>query len=166
MEELKIAFIGIDNGKQGGIVAIDENENILGQDIMPLKSDGEYDIGAIALIIDKYAKQYKCKFALEKAHTMPLNGAKANFTNGYQYGIMQSILILGMLSYEIVSAKHWQKVIFQGQTVKDTKESSINFCLQKWPNNNWKKTERCTKQHDGLTDAGCLALYIKRISKN
>jgi hypothetical protein len=96
---------------------------------------------------------------LEKAHTMPLNGAKANFTNGYQYGIIQALLQVGEIPYEIVSAAHWQKFIFQGMTVKNTKEASAQFVLRKYPQYDWKKSERCKKVHDGMTDACCIALY-------
>jgi hypothetical protein len=155
-------YIGIDNGKQGGIVGIDIFENITTSTVMPIGHDGEYDINKIYDFFNNLNNNYTLNVCLEKSHTMPLNGGKANFTNGYQYGIINTVLQILKINYEICSARTWQKFIFQGDTVKDTKMSSINFCLKKWSHNNWKRTEKCSKYHDGLTDAACMALYCKR----
>ena len=160
---MKNIYVGVDGGSQGGLVAIDEDENILANTIMPmLKND--YDINGIIDFFDKISfADTKINVVLEKAHTMPTNGCKANFTNGTRYGVMQGILQAKNISYQIVSPKIWQKNIFQGDTVKDTKEASAKFCLQKYPKENWRKSERATKIHDGKTDACCISVYCKRL---
>jgi len=160
VETKKKIFIGIDNGKSGAIVVVDENENIVFKEIMPLINN-EYDLKGIENILNR-VKMHNCKVYLEKAFTKPMNGNKANFTNGYQYGLMQGILFSNRFSYEVITVQGWQNSILKGITAKNTKEASISFCLKKWSELNWKKSDRCKKYHDGLTDAACIALYCKR----
>lgn len=161
-KEKEKLFLGIDNGKQGALVAIDLNENIRFTEVMPLDHEGEYDIKKIYSILTKLNSVYDLKVCLEKAYTMPLNGCKSNFTAGKQFGSIITMLEVTNISFEIVGPKNWQKVIFQGQTVKDTKDASISYCLKKWPEANWKRTEKCSKYHDGLSDAANISLYFKR----
>ena len=156
-------YVGVDGGSKGGLLAIDEEENILAMTIMPmLKTD--YNISGIIdffKLIDMDNAQIVV--VLEKAHTRPTNGCKQNFNTGYKYGIMQGLLQGLGISYQIVSPQKWQKEIFQGETVNDTKEASIKYCLQKYPEEKWKSSDRATKFHDGLTDALCMAVYCKRL---
>jgi hypothetical protein len=160
-------FIGIDNGLSGGIVAINEKQEIIGRCVMPVikgkKTD--YDIGKIynflSRINDVFINQ-DIFVALEKAHVRPVSGKRACFMTGFGYGVMQGILKALGVSYEIVSPKDWQKEILKGMNTGDTKKDSIMFCKRKWPKEDWTATERSKKEHDGLTDAGCMALYCYR----
>jgi len=160
-----ILYIGIDNGLNGGIVAIDENQNIIKKYIMPVIKIGnknEFDVQKIADIFVKCSiHQPRIYVCLEHAHVRPISGKRACFTTGFCFGLMQGILETLDISYEIVNPKVWQKDIFQG-TVSDTKQASIIFCQRKWPNEDWTATERSKKSHDGMTDAACMALYCYR----
>ena len=156
-------FVGIDPGKKGGIAGIDEEQKIIFAITMPLLND-EYDKRKINQLFVDLKSKYELFVVLEKCHTMPLNGAKPNFTNGFQYGIMQTVLEINNISFEIVLASHWQKVVFQGMTVTDTKIASINFCLRKFPDVNLKVTDRCKNNSDGISDGLCIAVYSYRIN--
>jgi len=162
-------FMGIDNGLNGGIVVLDENQNIVKKYIIPIIKIGnknEFDIQKINKIfkdIDAKCEAeenivYTC---LEHAHVRPISGKRACFTTGFCFGLMQGILEALNISYEIVNPKIWQKEIFQG-SVSDTKQASIVFCQRKWTNEKWSATERSKKAHDGMTDAACMALYCYR----
>jgi hypothetical protein len=155
-------YVGIDGGKNGAIVGVDQNENIRYYSVMPLDHEGEYDILEIHKMFETLNNIYDLHVGLEKAYMHPLNGCKANFCNGGQYKIMITILSVLKIPFEIIGCKTWQKVIFQGQTVKDTKDASISYCLKKYPEFSLKRTPKCTKNHDGLADAVCLALFLKR----
>jgi hypothetical protein len=158
-------FVGIDGGKKGGITVLDSSANILICIPMPLleTSKGDsYDLTHIQSILTTYKPVL---VYLEKAHTMPLNGAKANFTNGELYGMMQAVLQILHIPFEIVSAAHWQKEIFQGQTVRDTKAAAYEMCRNKWPQQSFLASERCKNFHDGMTDSACIALYNWRKNK-
>ena len=156
-------FIGVDGGLSGGISIINGDGVLLDCFVMPVIKNGkgrEYDLKQISSIFEAY----KIKFAnmtvvLEKAHTMPLNGGRANFTTGECFGMVKGVLSALRIPFEVIAARTWQKKIFQGQTVKDTKQSSILFCRNKFPDVDWRASDRCRKDHDGKTDATCLAVY-------
>jgi hypothetical protein len=183
--------IGIDNGLGGGIVAVEDQEIPTNQEyaknqpglfddetgtyawVMPVvKGSGKsfYDIGRIAKIL-KYLKEYArlnrmpIYAVIEKAHILPKNGGRANFTIGECFGIMKGLLTALEIPFEIVSAKQWQQNIFQGQTVVDTKQSGILFCQNKFPKVDWRISKRGIKPHDGKTDAACIAVYCHRLNK-
>jgi hypothetical protein len=156
-------YIGIDNGKKGALVSIDDDGSLIETLVMPILNK-EYDILEIMQFFLRNEKKAEklhqnCVAVLEKCHTMPLNGHKANFTNGFQYGVMQTLLKTLCIPFVIVGASTWQKVMFKGMTVKDTKSASIDWCLNRFPKHQWKGSDRCTTYHDGLTDACLLAMY-------
>ena len=91
----ELMFIGIDNGLDGGIVAIDENQKIIGKWIMPtikLKRR-EFDVRRIVEIFNELViEPDKVYVILEKAHVRPVSGKVQCFTTGFGYGIFVSLL--------------------------------------------------------------------------
>ncbi len=165
-----MVYIGIDNGLDGGIVVLDKHNNILLKQTMPtIKGKGskrEYDIVEIVKVLN-HCKQLAeehgspANVVLEKAFVIPISGKKALFTTGLCYGMFQGILSSLKLPYEVVAPKSWQKEIFLGMMGKDAKQKSIVWCKRKFPETDWRATERCKKDHDGLCDATCMAYYAK-----
>jgi len=156
---MKKYYIGLDNGVNGGITILDENQNIIAKHIMPVlgKSKKEYDINRIIQILNRYKTD---SFAiLEKAQPQFRDGRKQAFKTGFGYGVLQALLTALNISYQIISPKMWQKKIFKGLNSNDTKIASILFCKRKWPKEDWTPTERSKKCHDGMTDAACMAYY-------
>lgn len=155
-------FLGVDNGLNGGIVGINEKQEIVIKKIMPIiKGDkNDFDVNAIAKIFEDLGDAYEGQVfvMLEKAQTRPVQGIRAAFSTGLCYGIFQGVLESNQLSYEVVNPTVWMKVVLAGFNSED-KKVSIQWCQRKWPNENWKATERSTKPHDGLTDAAAIAVY-------
>jgi len=151
-------YIGIDNGVKGGISVLDSEYNIVEKIVMPVfgTSKKEYDLNKISKFLKKYND---CFIILEKAQPQFRDGKKQAFKTGFGYGAIQGILSSLQLSYIIVSAKEWQKKVFAGLCVDDTKIASILFCQRQWPLEDWTATKQSQKEHDGLTDASCLAYY-------
>jgi len=161
-----IYFIGVDPGLNGGIVIINQQEDIISKYIMPVIKDEKtiYDIISLKLLIDNFKKQYLLNniyFFLEQAHVRPISGKRACFMNGYGFGLLRGILSEPGTMVEIVSPGRWMNSL--GIKNIDKQKGSINFCLNKYPNENWCATNRCTNVHNGLTDACCIALYGKRL---
>lgn len=158
-------YVGIDNGLNGGIIALDDNQKIIGKWIMPtIKVGGktEYNVRAVSEILSGLAADPPEVFVvLEKSHVRPVSGKRASFMTGFGYGLMQGILETLGLSYEIVSPQVWQKSML-GKTRKDSKGLSILFCQRKYPDTKWTATDKCIRPHDGLTDAGTMAVYAYR----
>jgi len=158
-------YIGIDNGVNGGIVVLDNNQNIVAKHVMPVlgKSKKEYDIGPIYNILKKYSKD---SFAmLEKAQPQFRDGRKQAFKTGFGYGVMQALLIALHIPHQIVAPKTWQKLVFKGLNSDNTKVASILFCKRKWPCEDWTPTKRSRKCHDGMTDGACMAYYGARVNE-
>ena len=163
----KVIYVGIDNGLNGGIVAIDNNQEVVDKMVMPtikLKRR-EFDVRQIIIFFRNLMARFdKIYVVLEKSHVRPVSGKVACFTTGFGYGMFQGILGTLKISYEIVGPKVWQRKLLKDLS-GDTKEASIMFCKHKWPEEDWTPTERSRKAHDGLTDAAAMAIYCYRLNR-
>jgi hypothetical protein len=151
-------IIGIDNGKLGGIVVM-ENRKIIEVHKMPLikgkDSRPEYNVQEIINHIISYNKPDL--IILEKAQVSPIAGKMSCFGMGYCLGLMTGIASSLNIPFKIVHAKTWQKEVLRDINGTDTKQKSILFCNRMFPETDWKLGHK--KELDGLTDAACLAYY-------
>lgn len=156
-------FGGIDGGKDGAIVILNPDGGIISLHKTPLvksaKGRDEYDIPGIVRILKSMPTP--SNFTLEKGQPMPakMGGAIANFSRGYSFGLYQAVLTALGISYNVVAPRTWQKVLFTGVNVEDTKAASILVAKRLWPAQDWRKSERAVKDNDGLTDAALLAYW-------
>lgn len=161
-------FAGIDGGQNGAIVVIDNNNAIIYKTIMPvIKSNEartEYDVSAIKNIFKNFVIEYGVEnivAGIEKVQITPISGKNAVASMYFCYGLFQGVLSALGISYRVFRAKDWQKEILSGINGSDTKQRSIIFCKRKYPNESWKRTERCENDSDGLTDACCIANFLR-----
>lgn len=162
MTSNKKFYIGIDGGKNGGITILNENQDIVYCEPIPLLPSAKtqmYDVKKIYNLFKKYSPNL---IYFEEAHPMFGSRLKAVFTNGELFGIMRAILVLGQFPFQIVKAVTWQKSIFQGQTVRDTKKAGFEVCMNQWPKHDFRATKRSKKMHDGCTDSALIALFCYR----
>lgn len=95
--------------------------------------------------------------AIERVHAMPKQGVTSTFTFGVGYGKVLAVLeILGVPRVRVLP-QIWQKRVLHGHG--DTKNAAISYCLGRFPSVSLLKTSKCTKPHDGIADALCLAEY-------
>jgi hypothetical protein len=159
----QVVYCGIDNGKSGALVFINDKEDIISKFEMPVAGiKREYDMSIINQILNKYNNDYNLKVFLEDCHTMPKNGSKQNFKIGEQFGLLKGLLYANKITYEIIKARDWQKELLKSMTVKDTKTKAIQYCIQKYPNEDFRRNNKCKNIYDGYTDATCLAIFGKR----
>ena len=154
-------IFGIDPGKRGGIVVIDEEGGVLAKSIMPLKPDGGYNITSLYEFIRAILRLYKGKtfFYLFSEEVMQYSKGKLGLQSlGYCAGAINTLCVVLNIKQYNVAPKVWQKVIL-GDNIKDTKKESIDWVLKRYPHYRWKKNERARVYHDGLTDACCIAHY-------
>jgi len=162
-------FVGVDNGLDGAVVVIDEAENVVLKFVMPVtkaKKGRVFDVFELAKtlhtdLIMGYGND-DVYVGIEKAQVFPISGKRSCFMTGFAYGMIQGIFAALGLGYELITPKSWQKSIFEGLNQDDTKVASVLFCKRKWPDTEWRATVKSRKEHDGLTDAACIALYLKR----
>ena len=157
-------IVGVDNGLSGGITTLKDDGALDCTWTMPvIKSQNktEYDVPIITFIFKSLKKQCEDRneqlnIILEQAHPRPVQGVRAAFSTGFGYGMMQGIFSSLKISYEIISPQEWMKEL---KINSRDEKGSIKWCVRKFPNHLWKKTEACKKYHDGLTDSYGLAYY-------
>lgn len=158
--------IGIDPGKQGAI-AIIGNRGIYCLEPTPLDESGEYDIEKMNELLRVKLPSSSVRAVIESQQARPIQGVKAAFSMGYGYGIWTSLLTFASIPFITVRPQEWQKEMFHTLSKnarKDTKAASARIAKQRYPSQDFKKTPRCKKVHDGLTDAVCLSLYGRCIT--
>lgn len=148
---MKGNVIGIDPGKHGGIVVIDDDNKI----IYAKDFSSSHEIIAERLI---YVSKYSLNIFLESAISMKTNIKITNqlfFINGYITGFAESLL------FEVIHCNpcHWKKVM----KVTSDKQTSINLALSLFPN-----FEEVMYAHgsykDGIAEAALIAYYGKNLN--
>jgi crossover junction endodeoxyribonuclease RuvC len=154
-------ILGIDNGLDGGFVALEHDT--LQAHIMPTLGTGKrsYDLGQIARLLRPYSNGASFAF-LERAQAMPGQGVASMFSIGLGFGMWQGLLTGLQIPFEIVSPQKWQREMFVGISGDGTKVRSALVAQRLRPEFDWRASPRCRKPHDGLTDAFCLAEYGRR----
>ena len=89
---------------------------------------------------------------------MPKQGVTSTFNFGENFGWIQGVLDSFGVSYELVRPQKWKREF----SVTADKNSSIAVCKRLFPNVSLKRTERCTKDDDGLAEALLMAEYARR----
>ena len=146
-------FIGVDPGANGAMAIIAPE----GVQLIPcdyLKYDDAIKFTVLHHSEDIFA-------VVEDVHAMPMNGCKGNFMLGWSLGRIQHMLESLRIPHQLVKPQKWQKEY--GISNKDkSKEQSIAAAKRLFPNVNLKRTERCTKDHDGFADALLIAEWGRR----
>lgn len=156
---------GIDPGLSGGITIIErlfdgrhENISIMSMP-MPTVDIGKkkvLDVRSINTIL-------RCKVldlvVIEKVGAMPGQGVTSMFSFGYGAGILEGIVSSLYIPYELARPQEWMKKVLTGLPKGSDSKASILWCQRKFPDIDWRGTERSKKPHDGKTDSCCLAWY-------
>jgi len=160
-------YVGVDIGLDGAISAIDEKQEVRHVYPMPIIKGKRknYDILRIIAIFRLLKTTAKKLFVVvEKPTPRPVISCTANFMLGGGLYLFEGILTTRGISYQVVTARTWQKDLLKGLN-KDTKTASIMFCKRKWPKTDLRKTNKCVKDHSGVADSLCMALYSYRLNR-
>lgn len=154
--------IGVDLGKKGAIVGLDEQYNLKIKEPMPLTrgKKKEYDISSIAKIFWEYAPQTEPVIVIvEQAIIHPVSGKISTASTHRCFGFIEGLLCGLELPYMVVRPSEWQKSVLKGLGTKDSKQASILFCKRRFPHISLLCTPQCTQDSDGIADALCMAYY-------
>lgn len=166
------AYVGIDLGLNGGIAVVDERQEILlcipmhvNDILVNKKIKQQYDIKQIIKTLDYLESKYSiAKVCFERLRGMPAQSSQTGFSLGYAVGLFRGLLTKMGLVYEEVEPRTWQKIMFEGINYgkEDTKIASAMVANRLYPNWNFKKSSRAKKDHDGMTDAILIAVFISK----
>lgn len=156
-------WCGVDLGKSGGIVMIDDSGEVLYNTIMPVtkhkNGKNDYDIHRILGVFKTVRPDYVC---IEQPIMHPMSGKISQTSTHMCFGGFRFLLTALNIPYNSVQPYQWQRKILKLEKGADTKAASIAFVRKAQPAINWKKSDRAEKFHDGMTDAYCIALYGSR----
>ena len=165
------AYIGIDPGKQGGIV-INYDGSVIKAHVMPVIGK-EYDLKSLFKIL-KDTSMFNCYCVLEDVHAIFGSAAGSTFDFGYGLGLIEGILTACEIPYTKVAPKAWQKKMFEGvplitkpsstkkTMVTDTKKMATIAAQRMFPTFDLRGTEKCRTPHSGVVDALLMCEYSRR----
>jgi len=158
-------IFGIDNGLDGGIVALNPAGTLVFKTPMPtikLGKKRDYNMTDLIVILSPTQLTHVTVY-IENATARPGQGVTSTFRTGYGFGLMLGLLAGLGVSYTVVSPRTWQNVMFKGLPAHaKPKEKSILAAQRLWPTVTWTKSARASKPHDGTTDAALIAEYGRR----
>lgn len=150
-------IVGIDPGKEGGIVGIDDDKRIMFLEVMPEKI-----IDVHHLFQNLKKKNHVIMTYLEKAQAFPQNGAVSMFNYGKHCGEIEGILMSLGIPYELVPPQSWtSRIHFNSRrySERSSKEKSKEAVAELFPG--IKLTDpnkpKAVKYHEGLIDALLIA---------
>jgi len=159
-------FTGIDNGLDGGIVQLDEDGKIFDKKIMPTIKTGKGRTVDIVEIAHHFYDTKTHFYMLENA-SKHSPGVLALCSTWYTFGCIEAALKIKGMRYELIQPQKWQREFWAKPKMPkgkkfDTKAAALVAAKKLWPSEDWTKSERATKPHDGLIDAALIAEYCRR----
>jgi hypothetical protein len=161
---MKCISIGIDNGLNGAVVAINEQLKIVKWVDTPTISMGkqtrkQYAEAVMARVIRSFLhyEHGRIHVFIEHAQAMPKQGVSSTFKTGEGYGLWRGICVGLGVRYSIIHPRVWQKQMHQGTPQGDTKKKSIVACQRLFPDLPVLGPRGGTK--DGRADAALIAAY-------
>lgn len=148
---------GIDPGLAGGIAVIDYWDKNGSYDLarawpMPLTKQRQLNVSRIQELV-----QGVDLCVIEKVWGMPNLNCTALCTCCKNYGVLICLLGIQNINYREVAARTWQaKMLPKGYD--NTKLASIAVCKREAPGVDLQPGRR-RKDHDGIADALCMAMY-------
>lgn len=174
---MRIISIGIDNGVQGAVTAVDENLQVIGWWDTPIitqkkgknpsgrdKVRNEYataEMGNIlrTLIGGAPPEMIHIMVWLEKAFPMQKQGLSSTFKTGQGFGLWEGICIGLGIKYDIVSPRAWQKEVLADMPAGDPKARSMAKCQRIFPEIPLKLPKGRKLTMDGRADSAMIAYY-------
>jgi hypothetical protein len=169
MSDHNTIYVGVDNGLDGGLVAL-RGEEICLKTIMPTRSTGK---GRQVMVseIDDFLKTagihgLRVTVILENA-SKHSPGTLALCSTWDTFGSIRTLLEIRRIRHEIVNPQKWQKQFWTKPKMPksqkfDTKAAALTAANKLWPNHDWTKSDRAYTPHDGMVDAALLAEYGRR----
>jgi crossover junction endodeoxyribonuclease RuvC len=158
-------IIGIDPGKKGGVVALDITGRPTATEWTAADHPDEgyvagkaYNVRRMVQVLEEIAERGEVALVvLERQQARPIEGRSSCLTTGYGWGLWSGIVHALRLPLLDVSSARWTRSMYAGLQ-GEGKARSIALVGARLPELSLTWGRR-RKPHDGLSDAGCLALF-------
>lgn len=159
------SYIGIDPGKDGGVAVVRDGRLSLICITPTLSEPGEkrqYDItGMKRILLSVRTAEESIHAVIEKQGAFPGQGVSSMFSLGTGYGLWLGLLAGLNIPYTIVTPQKWKKEVLAG-TPGEGKARSITVAQRLFPQEDFRKSERARKPHDGIAEAALIAWWGSR----
>lgn len=162
-------IISIDIGLNGGISVLDKNKQIMEVMEMPVfktivnrKERNILDVSFLSHLFKTFIQKYNVESIIaEKMVAMPNQASQTAMSLGHDRGVFQTIALYNDIPFIEYLPREWQKEMFKGYNYdkSQTKEISIQVATKLYPGRSFKRSEKCKKYHDGMTDSVLIGLY-------
>jgi crossover junction endodeoxyribonuclease RuvC len=122
------------------------------------KTKRKYLMGAMALLLQPYAKRQDVIAVLENVHSMPKQGVSSSFCFGEGKGIWEGILAAFEIPMMLVSPQRWKKEMMDGQGKEKSAARFKAMALFPALSDQLKLVK-----HDGRAEALLMAEYALRL---
>jgi hypothetical protein len=162
----KVAYVGVDIGKDGGIAGIIPHHDKVLLHPMPVigmkgKGTRSYNLQKISDVVASIVADYEVRGAVIEDATFQPKWSKKTW--GDQYGCLYAFMAfftVYSIPYKVVKARIWQKKVFESMQKQDTKTMAELFCFRRFPKTDFILPGRM-KSHMGIIDAACIAEYAR-----
>jgi len=155
-----MTYVGIDVGLGGAIAGIyGDGAWVVPMPTLGTKQRKTLDLGEIASSL-VYEQRFVC---LEEVSPGPKMGKAQCMRLGQSQAYIVGMLVATGIPYQIVKPRIWQKEMLTANIRGDTKRAAIAAAKALFPGVSLKRTERCTKDDDGMADALLLAEFARRL---
>lgn len=166
-------YLGIDPGKDGAFVCLDEDLNIIEKWLMPtIGTKRNYDKQGIREILFSYPYEY---VALEKPSNMYGYSKSAAESIAGCIGLLEGMIFMMGISHTLVPPTKWQPKAWgdtprqykvrddKGKQASDPKATSELAVINFYPGHEFRPTgargQLLKNRHDGWIDATLIARY-------
>jgi len=158
--EAAVNVLGIDPGKDGAAVLVRDDGSTSSLLLAEIVSGRRWEAihpevtGWLRVQVQHWTIQ---RAVLELHGGRPGEGAASARTIGIGWGLWLGALSMLQIPVIMPTPQRWQRALL-GDLAGETKERSVAYARQHLPGLELMPGRR-RKPHDGLADAGCLALY-------
>ena len=153
--EVMKVFCGIDPGKDGALAILGYHEAPI---LVPF-SETEYANQLRRLsLVTRNGIDGSVFCVVEHVGAMPGQGVTSCFSFGQNFGFILGLLTAYCIPYELVRPQRWKKEF--GCT--SDKNTSIEVAQRMFPGVDLRRTEKCKKPHDGISEALLMAEWGRR----
>ena len=161
------AYVGIDNGLDGAIVALNGFGTVTFKCKMPVNKTGkgrEIDVQRFAAIVKQL--NLHAVFIVEQA-SKHSPGKMALCSTWHSFACMTTTLKLLKVQWDLVQPQQWQRTFWARPKMPkdqkfDTKAAALVAASRIWPCEKWLASDRCKIAHDGMVDAALIAEHARR----
>ncbi len=146
-------YIGIDPGQSGGVAVLDKDGKVVLKMSMP----------TLPVLSNLLEGNWPTHVFLEQVASRPGQGISSAFKFGCGYGSILGVLTAFGIPHTLVRPQTWMKAMHMGTSGTETKDRSAQAARRLWPKEDWRASERCRKDHDGMQEAALICLYGIRL---